>query len=98
VGLPKEIVEKVASLAGLGLSEEETDALAGHLEEVLVYVERLNQADTDGVAPMTHVLDLENVLRDDLVEPSLDRAGALGNAPRHRDGLFRVPRVIDRED
>ena len=95
--LPREVVERVARLARIRLSEEETEAFARQLGDVLVYMERLGQVDTEGVTPLSHVIDLENVFRDDEVRPSLPAEDVLGNAPRHGGGLFLVPRVIDPE-
>lgn len=95
--LPREVVERVARLARITLSEEETETFARQLGEVLVYMERLNQVDTSGVAPLSHVIELENVLREDAAEPSLPAEDAFRNAPRPRSGLFMVPRVIDWE-
>jgi aspartyl-tRNA(Asn)/glutamyl-tRNA(Gln) amidotransferase subunit C len=95
--LPREVVEHVARLARIALSEEEIETFARQLGEVLVYMERLNQVDTDGVAPLSHVIELENVLREDVARPSLPAEDVFRNAPQPGGGLFKVPRVIDQE-
>jgi aspartyl-tRNA(Asn)/glutamyl-tRNA(Gln) amidotransferase subunit C len=97
VKLTAEVVERVARLARLSLSPGELDRFARQLGDVLAYMECLNQVDTDQVAPMSHVVDLADVLRDDLPEPSLPAADAIGNAPRIEAGLFMVPPVIEQE-
>ena len=97
MSLDREIVEHVARLARLALSEDEKVMFARQLGEVLMYMERLNEVDTEGVAPMSHVVDLENVMREDIPTPPLAAGEALRNAPASRDGMFLVPRVIDTE-
>jgi aspartyl-tRNA(Asn)/glutamyl-tRNA(Gln) amidotransferase subunit C len=95
--LSRDAVEHVARLARLALSDAEKDLFARQLGEVLVYMERLNEVDTAGVGPTSHVVDLENVTREDLPGTTLGAEDVLRNAPESRDGLFMVPRVIEGE-
>jgi len=95
--LSRDAVEHVARLARLALSDAEKDLFARQLGEVLVYMERLNEVGTEGVGPTSHVVDLENVTREDLPGTSLGAEDVLRNAPESRDGLFMVPRVIEGE-
>jgi aspartyl-tRNA(Asn)/glutamyl-tRNA(Gln) amidotransferase subunit C len=95
--LSRDTVEHVARLARLALSDAEKDLFARQLGEVLVYMERLNEVDTEGVGPTSHVVDLENVTREDLPEQPLAAEDVMRNAPRSRDGMFMVPRVIEGE-
>ena len=81
----------VARLSRLRLSEEEIDTLTGELSSVLDHVDKLAEVDIEGVEPTSHVVPLENVLRDDELRPSLDRGIALSQAPDPHDGAFRVP-------
>lgn len=90
-----EEVRYIASLARLRFTDEEEKRLARQLSDVLDYVEKLDELDTIGVPPMSHVLDLLNVLRDDEVEQRISREDALKNAPGADDSYFRVPKVID---
>ena len=89
--IEREQVLHVARLSRLRLSDEEIDTLTGELSSVLVHVDKLAEVDIEGVAPTSHVVPLENVLRADEPRPSLDREVALSQAPDPHDGAFRVP-------
>jgi aspartyl-tRNA(Asn)/glutamyl-tRNA(Gln) amidotransferase subunit C len=89
--IEREQVLHVARLSRLRLSEEEIDTLTGELSTVLDHVDKLAEVDIEGVDPTSHVVPLENVLRDDEPRPSLDREVALSQAPDPHDGAFRVP-------
>ncbi len=89
--IDREQVLHVARLSRLRLSEEEVDTLTGELSSVLDHVDKLAEVDIEGVEPTSHVVPLENVLRDDEPVPSLDRDLALSQAPDPQDGAFRVP-------
>ena len=89
--IDREQVLHVARLARLELSEEEIERMAGELSGILEHVDRITALDLDDVEPTSHVVALENVLRSDEPDPSLDREAALANAPDAADGAFRVP-------
>tara|TARA_B100000029_G_C16897852_1_gene712874 strand:+ start:114 stop:398 length:285 start_codon:yes stop_codon:yes gene_type:complete len=89
-----EDVDYVATLARLRFSDEEREQLVGQLNEILNYVEQLKQIDTADVPPTSHVLDLRNVLREDVVDESLPHDEALANAPEKDRGHFMVPKVL----
>ena len=91
-------VKKVASLARLSLSDEELTTYGDQLTQILGYVTILDEVDIEGVAPMPHAVELQNVLRDDEVQPSLDRADALSNAPRTDGKYFQVPQILDQKN
>jgi aspartyl-tRNA(Asn)/glutamyl-tRNA(Gln) amidotransferase subunit C len=91
------IVEHVARLARLALSEEERARFTEQLGRILEYAARLDALPLDGVPPTSHVIPVTNVLREDAVTPSLPREEVLSQAPAHRDGFFEVPRVLDAE-
>ncbi|MBN2031624.1 Asp-tRNA(Asn)/Glu-tRNA(Gln) amidotransferase subunit GatC [bacterium] len=93
--IQKEDVEKIAKLAKLQFSEDEIEKFRGHLEEILTYVNKLNELNTDGVEPTYYVQHAGDVMREDRVKPSLPREEALKNAPAQDKGFFRVPKVID---
>jgi aspartyl-tRNA(Asn)/glutamyl-tRNA(Gln) amidotransferase subunit C len=96
-----EEVERVAELAHLELTPEETGGLLHDLNAILDYVAELNELDTTGVVPLAQVSELgdgEGVgdLRADAVRPSLDRAVVLAQAPETDQVFFKVPKVIER--
>ncbi|MBI3811129.1 MAG: Asp-tRNA(Asn)/Glu-tRNA(Gln) amidotransferase subunit GatC [Nitrospirae bacterium] len=93
--LGKEEVEHVAKLARLAVSEEEKEAFSRQLSEILTYIGKLNELDTSKVEPTSHVLDLSNVFRDDIVSESLPAADVLANAPDRESDHFRVPKIIE---
>lgn len=89
-----ETIEYVGILAKLELSGEEKENAKADMERMLDYIDTLNELDTEGVAPMSHVFPVHNVFRED--EPS-DRDGhcdTLANAPLKKDGSFKVPKTI----
>jgi aspartyl-tRNA(Asn)/glutamyl-tRNA(Gln) amidotransferase subunit C len=81
----------VARLARLRLSEEEVDRMAGEMSTILEHVETMNELDLEGIEPTTHVVELQNVLREDAPRDSLPRERALEQTPDAADGGFRVP-------
>jgi aspartyl-tRNA(Asn)/glutamyl-tRNA(Gln) amidotransferase subunit C len=96
-----EEVERVAELAHLELTPEETPRMLEDLNAILDYVAELNELDTFGVAPLAQVSDLLDgadggVLREDCVRPSLERAVVLSQAPETDGVFFKVPKVIER--
>jgi aspartyl-tRNA(Asn)/glutamyl-tRNA(Gln) amidotransferase subunit C len=93
--ITKQEVEHVATLARLELSEQEKENLTDQLSNILTYVEKLNELDTRGVEPTSHVLDISNVMRDDVPGESLSQDKALSNAPDQAAGHYRVPLIIE---
>ena len=87
-------ISHVATLARLHLSQEEIDAMAVQLDDILTYVAKLNELDSEGIIPTTHAISIVNAFREDEVKPSLQREKALANAPRQNGESFVVPRVI----
>jgi aspartyl-tRNA(Asn)/glutamyl-tRNA(Gln) amidotransferase subunit C len=89
--IDRDQVLHVARLARLRLTDEEVERMSGELSHILEHVEKIGELDLDGVAPTTHVVELENVLRADEPRPSLPRERALEPAPDATDDGFRVP-------
>ena len=89
-----EQARQVAKLSRLALSEERLTKFSTQLESILEYVAKINEVDLEGVEPMAHALPLHNVLRDDVVEPSLPLEKVLTNAPETDGPFFKVPKVI----
>jgi aspartyl-tRNA(Asn)/glutamyl-tRNA(Gln) amidotransferase subunit C len=92
--LTREEVLHVADLARLSLKAEEVDRLTRQLNDILAYVAKLQEVDTEGVPPMAHAVPVFNVFREDAVTPSLPREEGLANAPAQEEGTFVVPRII----
>jgi aspartyl-tRNA(Asn)/glutamyl-tRNA(Gln) amidotransferase subunit C len=95
--LSSEDVEKIALLARLKLTPEEKALYQEQLSAVLDYAERLNQLDIEDVPPTASAVSLQNVMRDDAVEPSLARRDVLYNAPKHALNQFQIKAVLDNE-
>jgi aspartyl-tRNA(Asn)/glutamyl-tRNA(Gln) amidotransferase subunit C len=85
----------VAHLARIDLTDEETTLFQGQLDQVLHYVEQLNELDVDDVEPTAHAIPVYNVLRKDEVGQSLNHDEVIANAPSATDGEVRVPKIID---
>ncbi|MBO8169173.1 MAG: Asp-tRNA(Asn)/Glu-tRNA(Gln) amidotransferase subunit GatC [Thermoanaerobacteraceae bacterium] len=94
MSISKKDVEHVALLARLEFSEEELEEYTKQLNDILGYVDKLNELDTADVEPTSHVLPLNNVLREDASRDYLDNETALKNAPDKKDGMFRVPKIV----
>jgi aspartyl-tRNA(Asn)/glutamyl-tRNA(Gln) amidotransferase subunit C len=92
--LSRDDVAHVARLARLALTDDELERYTIQLGAVLDHAADVEALDTSGVPPTAHPLDLVNVLRDDVVTPSLDRDEVLAMAPEAEDGRFRVPRIL----
>ena len=88
-------VEHVAALARLGLTDAELDRLVPQLNRILEAVAVLSEVDTSTVGPTAQVIPLENVMRDDVPRPSMDRDLVLANAPLREGAHVRVPVVLE---
>ncbi len=88
-------VKQVAHLARLELSPAQAGAMAQQLGNILAMVDQLRQADTDGVAPMAHPLEMTQRLRPDTVTEADQRETFQSIAPSVQDGLYVVPKVIE---
>jgi|TARA_B000000460_G_scaffold108627_1_gene76189 aspartyl-tRNA(Asn)/glutamyl-tRNA(Gln) amidotransferase subunit C len=85
--------QKIAKLARLKLTEIESDKLDGYLEQVVDYIDQLNQLDTSNVQPTSHVLPVNNVFRDDEASKSKN-IDYLTEAPSNNKGHYEVPKII----
>ena len=95
--LTPEEVQHIALLSRLDLSEAERERAANELSQILGYFEKLGELDTQKTPSTMHALPIENVLRPDVVKPSLSHEAALQNAPESAAGMFQVPRVVEAE-
>jgi len=92
--ITKEEVLYVAHLARLDLDEESIEKFAGQIDEILGYIEKLNQVDTRNIKPTSHAIFLTNAFREDQEREHIERKLALANAPEKEDGSFVVPKVV----
>jgi aspartyl-tRNA(Asn)/glutamyl-tRNA(Gln) amidotransferase subunit C len=92
--ITREEVQHVAKLSRLSFTAPQEERLTEQMNSILTYMEKLNQLDTAGVAPMTHAIQLQNVFRTDDVHDSLEREQSLANAPASDGVNFVVPKVI----
>jgi len=93
-GLSEEEVEHIAWLARIELSEEEKKLFTQQFNTIIDYFRVIDEADTEGVEPTLHVIDLTNVFREDDVEGSMPTDMALANAPRKERGYFKAPKIV----
>jgi aspartyl-tRNA(Asn)/glutamyl-tRNA(Gln) amidotransferase subunit C len=91
-------VEHVANLARLGLTEEELGRLESQLNHILDQYTILATVPTDHIAPTAQTIELENILRDDVVRPSLDAEDVLANTAAREGEFFVVPAILGERD
>ena len=90
-------VKHIATLVRLGISEEEAQTFSGQFSSIIDYFNMLNEVDTENVPPASDIANAENVLREDVVKPSMSREGFLKNAPQSERGYVKVPTVLGDE-
>ncbi len=90
-------VKHVAFLVRLGISEEEAEKFSGQFSSIIDYFNMLNEVDTSDVPPASDIANAENVLREDVVRPSMSREEFLKNAPQSERGYVKVPTVLGDE-
>lgn len=95
MALDKDTVQRIARLARIKVPDSELDGLAGELDNILGWIEQLNEVDTDGVAPMTSVVEMELPQREDVVTDGGYPEKVLANAPNADRGYFTVPKVVE---
>ena len=92
--ITRDDVLHLAQLSSLQLSDDEIDGLTGDVERIVGYIEQLAELNTDGVEPTYQVTDLENVWRDDTVQPGVSQDALLGLAPESLEHQIKVPKVL----
>ena len=93
--ISEETIEYVGILAKLDLSSEQIEQAKKDMGSMLDYIDKLNELDTEGVEPMSHVFPVQNVFRQDVVTNGDNREQILKNAPGEKDGMFMVPRTVE---
>ena len=89
-----ELVDKIANLARLKFSPEEKEDIKNDLQQMIGFIDKLNELDTTGVEPLLHMSENINILREDEVSGTISREDAFLNAPLHDGEFFKVPKVI----
>ncbi|MEP6927905.1 MAG: Asp-tRNA(Asn)/Glu-tRNA(Gln) amidotransferase subunit GatC [Ginsengibacter sp.] len=89
-----ELVDKLANLARLQFNSAEKEDIKNDLQQMIGFIEKLNELDTTGVEPLLHMSENINVLREDEVSGTISREEAFRNAPLHDEQFFKVPKVI----
>jgi aspartyl-tRNA(Asn)/glutamyl-tRNA(Gln) amidotransferase subunit C len=95
MSVSKDQVRHIAKLARIAMSDEEIERLVPELNGIIGWVEQLGEVNTDGVEPLTAVIDQKLRLRDDAVTDGDCRDAVLANAPEAQHGFFAVPKVIE---
>ena len=88
------LVDKLAHLSRLEFNAADKEGIKNDLQRMIRFVEKLDELDLEGTAPLLHMSDNVNVLREDEIKGAISREEALKNAPAHDDKFFKVPKVI----
>jgi len=89
-----ELIDKIANLARLEFNSEEKEAIKSDLQQMIGFIDKLNELDTTGVEPLLHMSENINILREDEVNGTISREEAFRSAPLHDEQFFKVPKVI----
>lgn len=95
MNIDRAALDKIAHLARLEFDEKDAQKMMDDMSAIVSWVEQLNEVPTEGVEPLTTMSHEVNALREDVVQPALDRTEALRQAPQHDDQHFRVPKVLE---
>jgi aspartyl-tRNA(Asn)/glutamyl-tRNA(Gln) amidotransferase subunit C len=90
------LIDKLARLSRLQIDATQREAVRADLQRMVEFIDRLNEVDTEGVEPLTHMSDAGNMFREDAVSGQLTQEEVFQNAPRHHTGFFSVPKIINR--
>lgn len=93
--IDKETLQKIAHLARLDFEEKNADQMVSDMTEILDWVDKLNELDTEGVEPLTNMSAERNVLREDEPKETLSHERGMANAPKKDSDYFRVPKVME---
>lgn len=93
--ISEETINYVGILAKLELSAQEKEQAKQDMGNMLDYIDQLNELDTEGVEPMSHIFPVSNVFRDDVVTNGDNREEMIKNAPEEKDGSFKVPKTVE---
>ncbi len=93
--ITRDVLDKIAHLARLEIQEQDAEKVMQDMTEIINWVEKLKEVNTEGVEPLTTMSHEINALREDVVAPHLNHENALRAAPSKDDDFFRVPKVLD---
>jgi aspartyl-tRNA(Asn)/glutamyl-tRNA(Gln) amidotransferase subunit C len=93
--IDEKMVLHVANLAKLNIEEENVAKFTEEFNKIIEYIDKLSEVNTESIKPTSHGLEMFNVLRDDVVSPSLDEEEVFKNAPSKEKGHFKVPRIVE---
>lgn len=91
--ISKDDVKHVAKLAELEFGEKDIEKITSQLDRILDHVANVSSVNTEGIPPTSHILDIKNVFREDMVEKSVTQESALKNAPDEANDGFKVPKI-----
>lgn len=94
--IDKQTIDKVANLARIAIEDKEVDTLMADMNKILTFMEKLNELDITGVAPLVYMNTEENVWREDGVKQEITIEEGLKNAARHNENFFMVPKIIEK--
>ena len=95
MSISKDEVKHIANLSKLNLTDEELEKYTNELSDIVDMANELSNIDVEGVKPTAHILDIQNVYREDIQQPSYDRELILKNAPSKDAGCVSVPKVVE---
>ena len=95
MSISKDEVKNIANLSKLNLTDEELEKYTNELSDIVDMANELSNIDVEGVKPTAHILDIQNVFREDIQQPSYDRELILKNAPSKDAGCVSVPKVVE---
>jgi aspartyl-tRNA(Asn)/glutamyl-tRNA(Gln) amidotransferase subunit C len=93
--IKKETIKYVADLARMDLHPDEEILFATQLNDILTYMDKINELNTENIKPMSHAVFVDNVFREDIPKQMLSKEQALRNAPDKKGNFFRVPKIIE---
>jgi aspartyl-tRNA(Asn)/glutamyl-tRNA(Gln) amidotransferase subunit C len=93
--IDKETVDKIAHLARLEFENEAKEEIIKDMNNMLAFIDKLNELDTSNIEPLVYMSDEVNVLREDIVKQEITQDEALKNAPKHDSDYFKVPKMIE---
>lgn len=93
--ISRQELEHVAKLARLNLTDEEKGKFTDEMAGIIEFVNKMNELDTINIQPTAHVIPINNIFREDIAEPSIDREKILQNAPLQKNGCVVVPKIVE---
>lgn len=96
IQITDELIDYLADLSKLKIEANEKASYKNDLQQIITFMDKLEEINTDGVTPLIHMSPRVNVLRDDEVKGSISRLDAMKNAPANDGTFFKVPKVIDK--